>query len=173
MDKSLDEILASVDERSPVAAYTQAAREVRSLDGQLRPVRVALLSSFTINSLAPYLQVEAARYGFGADVYVGPYNSVRQELLNPLSGCVAHRPDVVFVAQQLSEVSPALGEDYLALDAEAVEQRIQAVVTDLVAALKEFRTLSEASVVVHNFALPLYPLLGLYEPMAAGSQTEA
>src|SRR3954449_2259842 len=103
MSNKLDEILALVDERSPVAAYTQAAREVRSLDRQLRPARVALLSSFTINSLVPYLQVEAARYGFGADMYVGPYNSVRQELLNPSSGCVTHHPDVVFVAQQLSE----------------------------------------------------------------------
>ncbi|MFL5733181.1 MAG: HAD-IIIC family phosphatase [Chloroflexia bacterium] len=172
MSNKLDEILALVDERSPVAAYTQAAREVRSLDGQLRPARVALLSSFTINSLVPYLQVEAARYGFGADMYVGPYNSVRQELLNPSSGCVTHHPDVVFVAQQLSEASPALVEDYLALDTAAVEQSMQGVVTDLVTALKEFRKLSDAVVVVHNFALPQYPLLGIYEPMAQGSQTE-
>src|SRR5215212_817179 len=148
----LHEILQSLDERSTVAAYTQAAREVRSLREQLRPVRLALLSSFTINSLVPYLEVETARNGFAADVYVGPFNSVTQELINPTGGCHAHKPDLVFIAQQLSEVCPVLVEDYLALGSDQVERLVQGIVSDITAALGEFRKLSQAAVVVHNFA---------------------
>jgi FkbH-like protein len=168
----LQKILQAVDERSTVAAYKQAAREVRSHGEQLRPVRLSLLSSFTINSLVPYLEVEATRKGFAADVYVGPFNSVTQELINPAGGCLAHKPDLVFVAQQLNEICPALVEDYLALDSAQVERCVQVVVADIMGALREFRKLSQAAVVVHNFALPAYPLLGVYEAMSEGSQTD-
>src|SRR5688500_4799919 len=83
MTLTLEQILRSVDERPTLAAYAQAAREIRSLGEQLQPIRVSLLSTFTIDSLLPYLEVEAARQGFAANTYVGPFNSVRQELLNP------------------------------------------------------------------------------------------
>src|SRR5438105_3087788 len=114
---NLQQILQQVDERGTVGAYSQAAREVRAAEvrEQLRPVRVALLSSYTINSLTAYLEVEAARKGFGADVYVGPFNAVTQELLDPSSGCLAHKPDVVFIAQQLADICPPLANDHLAL----------------------------------------------------------
>jgi FkbH-like protein len=170
---NLQELLQSIDERPTVAAYNQAAREVRSLGEQLRPARWSLLSSFTINSLVPYLEVEAARNGFAANVFVGPYNAVTQELLDPASGCHRHKPDMMFIAQQLSEICPVLVEEYLALDSEQVERYVQGVVTDIMGGLREFRKLSQAAVVIHNFALPVYPLLGIYEATSQGSQTAA
>lgn len=173
VDTQLQQILRLLDEKPAPAAYSQAAREIRSLKEQLQPVRVALLSSFTVRSLAPYLEVEAARRGFAADVYVGPFNGVVQELVDPGSGCNAHKPDVVFIAQQLSEVSPSLVNDYLALEPSQVDEQIHSVATNLMAALEGFRRSSSAAIVVHNFALPPYPLLGIYEPVAELSQTDA
>src|SRR5436190_8756407 len=172
-NSKLEQILQSLDERPAPAAYAQAAREIKTFHEQLQPARVALLSSFTVRSLVPYLEVEAARRGFAADVYVGPFNAVTQELLDPESGLHAHKPDVVFIAQQLSEVGPLLVGDFLALGAEQVDEQIQKVIRDLLAALEGFRRSSSAAVVVHNFASARHPLLGIYEPMAEASQTEA
>src|SRR5512145_1651595 len=90
-DVSLDQVLRTLDEHPTVAAYTQAARAVRSLWAGLRPARIALLATFTIDGLKPYLEVEAARRGFAADVYVAPFDSVKQELLDAGRGCVGHR----------------------------------------------------------------------------------
>lgn len=171
--KELDQVLQSVDERPTVAAYIQAAREVRLLHEQLCPVRLSLLATFTIDPLVPYLEVEGARKGFAADIYVGPFNAIRQELLNRSSGCFSHKPDIVFVAQLLGDVCPPLANAYPALDAVQVEQHVEEIISDVVATLQTFREHSRAAVVVHNFALSPYPLLGVYELMSQGSQTEA
>jgi FkbH-like protein len=129
------------------------------------------LATFTEDLVVPYLQVEAARKGFAADIYVAPFNSVTQELIKPTSGCIAHQPDIVFVAQHLGDICPPLVHEYLALDHTRIEQYIEDTISELTAALKGFRELSQAVVVVHNFSLPPYPLLGIYEPMVGNSQT--
>ena len=170
MRDTLGQILATVDERPSVATYMQAARQVASIKEQLTPVRVALLASFTIDSVVPFLVVESARLGFAAEVYVAPFNSVKQELLNPESGCVRHQADVVFVANLLGDVCPALTHDVLANE---MDQPIESLVADIVSPLQEFRKRSGADIVLHNFARPQHPALGIYEPMASGSQTEA
>ena len=169
----IDELLRSVDERPTVAAYSQAARALRPLRTGLRQARIALLPTFTIDSLVPYLEVEAARQGFGADVYVGPFNSVQQELLDAQSGCATHAPQVVFVAQLLGDVCPPLADDFLALSAARVEELIADTVAGLRSALQAFRRTSSSAVVLHNFALPAYAALGIYEASARTSQSEA
>jgi FkbH-like protein len=171
MSKNLDQLLRSVDERPTLAAYAQAAREVRLLGEELQPVKVSLLSTFTIDSLVPYLEVELARQGFAANTYLGSFNAVRQELLNRSSGCVRHQPDIVFVAQLLCDVCPPLVNDFLALDKSRIDQYVTEIVSDTVATLKAFRQLSQAALVLHNFALPSHVPLGIYEPMEQESQT--
>ena len=170
MKQDLDQILATLDERPTVAAYLQAARQVSAFKEQLAPVRVALLASFTIDAIAPFLVVEAARLGFAAEVYVAPFNSVKQELLGVDSGCIRHQPDVVFVANLLGDVCPALTHDVLPGQ---IAPQIEALVRDIVTPLQEFRKRSAAAVVLHNFPRPQHPALGIYELMASGSQTEA
>jgi FkbH-like protein len=173
LSPTLDELLRALDEHPTVAAYTQAARAVRAVREGLRPVRLALLATFTIDGLKPYLEVEAARRGFAADVYVAPFDSVKQELLDPARGCVGHRPDVVFIVHRLSEVCPPLAHDFLALDEAQREGHLERTAAELVSSLTAFRQHSRATVVVANFARALYPPLGLYEVAAPDSQTEA
>lgn len=170
MKQDLDQILATLDERPTVAAYLQAARQVSACREQLAPVRVALLASFTIDSIVPFLVVEAARLGFAAEVYVAPFNSVKQELLRADSGCVRHKPDVVFVANLLGDVCPALTHDVLPGQ---IDPQIEALVADIIAPLQEFRKRSPAAIVLHNFTRARHAALGIYEPMATNSQTEA
>jgi FkbH-like protein len=171
MTLSLEQILRSVDERPTIAAYARAAREIRLFAEQLRPVRISLLSTFTIDSLVPYLCVEAARFGFAADIYLGPFNAVRQELLNPDSECLSRQPDIVFVAQLLCDVCPPLVNDFLGLDKSRIDQYVTEIVSDTVATLRAFRQVSKATLVLHNFALPSHLPLGIYEPMEQDSQT--
>ena len=84
---TLAERLDLLAERPTVAGYQALARLLPDYAASLQPVRVALLASFTIEPLLPFLRVEAARHGFAIDVYVGPFNTARQELLEPSSGC--------------------------------------------------------------------------------------
>ncbi|HEY8184919.1 MAG TPA: HAD-IIIC family phosphatase [Pyrinomonadaceae bacterium] len=170
MTLSLEQILRTLDERPTMAAYSRTAREIR-LSEQLQPVKVSLLSTFTVDTLVPYLEVEAARSGFAANIYLGPFNSVRQELLNPDSECLRQQPDIIFVSQLLCDVCPPLVNDFLSLDQTRIDQLVTEIISDTVATLRTFRKQSQATLVLHNFALSSHPALGIYEPMEQGSQT--
>src|SRR5579859_6145744 len=173
MDRGLAQLLQAVDKRPTLATYMQTSREVPLFQAQLHTARLALLATFTVDSLVPYLHVEAARQGFAADIYVAPFNAISQEFLDPGSGCRRHRPDIVFVAQLLSDICPPLANDYLRLESAEIDRYIEETITGLVATLREFRQSSPAAIVLHNFALPAYPLFGIYEVMAPQSQTGA
>ncbi len=170
--RALGTLFQSLDERPTVAAYARAASEIRKLAGSLRPVRVSLLASFTVDAQLPYLAVEAARRGFAPDVYIAPFNTIEQELLSPDSGCARHKPDIVFIARLLGDVCPPLIDDFLALDEHQIEDSLRAIIADTEAALTAFRRHSPSAIVLHNFAMPSRPRLGLFEVMAEGSQTE-
>ena len=169
----LQEILNLVDARPTLAAYTSAARQVRTLREELRQVRVALLASYSVQTIVPYLEVEAARHGLAVEIHRGQFNAVMQELFSLRSECLAHQSDVVFVTQLLEDVCPALATGYLGLEAGEVESHIEHIVSEIVSAIEVFRKHSNSAVVVHNFALPQTPALGVFEPMARGSQTDA
>jgi FkbH-like protein len=172
-DAPFDELLAALDRRPTVAGYQATARELIPVTGRLPRVRVALLASFTIDPLVPFLRVEAARLGFALDAYTAPLNTIAQELLDPASGCAAHAPEIVFVSQRLADVCPPLVDDFLALSPDGVDARIDETVAGIMGALRAYRERSAAAVVVGNFDVEATPLLGIYEGMADGSQTDA
>lgn len=172
-DQALVELLKRVDEHPAPAVYAQAARELLALTESLETVKVSLLASFTIEPLVPYLAVEAARNGFAVDVHVGGFNNVVQELISCTSGCLNHRPDIVFNAQHLEDLSPSLVWDFLALGPADVEAEIDRIVSDLRKSLLAFRQHSSAVVVLQNFAPSPCTPRGLCEGPTAGSQTEA
>ena len=168
MQDQLVTVLQSVDRRPTPASYLAAARQVAQLS-DLPPVRVALLSSFTIDPLKPFLQVEAARQQLLADIYVARFNQARQELLDPGSATVLHRPDVVLVTELLSDVCPSLSTDVLTLSETAADVLIEETVENLRAAIVAFRRSSAAAVVIHGFTGPRSSSLGLHDGMAERS----
>lgn len=170
---TLTDRLEALDSRPTPAGYQALAREIGELRGGLRPLKVALLASFTIDPLVPFLRVEAARHGFDADVYVPPFNSVNQALLDPDSACVRHRPDMVFITQVLEDMCPALSDDFLALDPQTVDRLIEDTVNGCMTAVETFVERTHATVIVSNVSLPPSPMLGVFEDMADGSQTAA
>jgi HAD superfamily phosphatase (TIGR01681 family) len=167
------DVIDTLDRRRTVAEYQSAARALDERRGNLRPIRVALLASFAIEPLVPFLLAEAARLGFDADVYVGPFNAVHQELLDPHSGCARHRPDIVFITQMLGDVCPALNDDYLAQTSDGVDRLIDETVAACVNTIRAYRERSGATVILSNFGIPTTPVLGIFEAMADGSQTSA
>jgi len=63
-----------------------------------RRCRIALLSSTTIDFLAPILQAQCFGAGIDAEIYIGPFNQYEQEIRHPDSGLTRFQPDVVVIA---------------------------------------------------------------------------
>jgi FkbH-like protein len=62
-----------------------------------KKIRIALLSSHTINGLKEIVHVKCAEYGILASIYEGPYNQYSQEILNVNSNFYKFKPDIVFL----------------------------------------------------------------------------
>jgi FkbH-like protein len=165
-------LLARVDQHFTLGTYAEVAAELAEVSATLSATRVSLLASFTIAPLVPVLSVELARQGFAADVRVAEAHAFVQELFEPVAIC-AHGSDVVILAPLLEDLCPPLANGYLALVPREVQRHRDEIVATLENAVTSFRTRSAATLIVHNFALPAFPLQGIHEVMAAGSQTEA
>jgi len=62
-----------------------------------KKIRIALLSSFTINGLTEILKVKSAERNISCMVYESPYNQYSQEILNKKSNLYKFLPDITFL----------------------------------------------------------------------------
>jgi FkbH-like protein len=125
-----------------------------------RTVRIALLSSYVLDSLVPFLDVECRQAGVVPEFYVGPFNQVSQEIMNNGSGLYAFAPDIVFLALDLEDVFPTVREVPSAHDL----ARGRAEIRDRIMSLtRELRARSEALIVVHEMVLSVRAPYGILD----------
>jgi FkbH-like protein len=71
---------------------------------QDRELRIAILSTFTVEPLQPYLGLTLNEAGLTAELSVGPYGQIAQECLSPAGVTASLRPDVVVVWPRLEDL---------------------------------------------------------------------
>ncbi len=67
-------------------------------------LRIALLASFTVEPLVPYLGLALDEAGLAGELHVGPYSQIAQECLNPSSRTASMQPDVVVIWPRLEDL---------------------------------------------------------------------
>jgi FkbH-like protein len=138
-------------ELDPTAATATFAHRERAKLGESggRPVRIALLSSYVLDPLVPFLDVECRRAGLAPEFYIAPYNQYTQEVLSPASGLYAFAPDVVFLGLDLEDLFPAVRGVPSAVELASGKEEIRG---SIVALVRELRSRSNALLVVHDLA---------------------
>jgi FkbH-like protein len=118
-----------------------------------RRCRIALLSSTTIDFLAPILRAQCFGAGIEAEIYIGPFNQYEQEIRDPDSGLARFKPDVVVI-----------GTDWRSLgfgDEEATPgEMVRARCAQLESLWRESRERLGATVIQFNYEAPPYEALG-------------
>jgi FkbH-like protein len=145
------DVLNRLVELDPSAATATFAHRERAKLGEMRgrSVRIALLSSYVLDPLIPFLDVECRRAGLVPAFYVAPFNQYTQEVLNPASGLYAFGPDVVFVGLDVEDLCPAFRRAPSAEDLAASRAEIRHTIASLT---RELRSRSNALIVVHELA---------------------
>mgnify|MGYP000557142279 CR=1 FL=1 len=104
VELSLKDILESVRREPTYLNYWNAYRRIRRLDltklsvDEKRRIKIALLSSFTIEPLAIYLDIESRLAGLHPEIYISPFNQYPQEILNDESDLYKFDPDLIIIA---------------------------------------------------------------------------
>jgi FkbH-like protein len=129
------------------------------------PLRLALLSSCTVDQLLPSLRVAALRRGMRLDVHLPDYGLYRQSVLDPQSPLSIFRPQVILFS---IDASALVGTNFI-IDPEAAELHVADRVNELVSLWRAARDRFRAQVIQQTI-LPTFPdLMGAAEYRTPGS----
>jgi FkbH-like protein len=143
-----------------------ASRPGADRDAGLKRIRLAILSSSTVDHLEPGLRVAALRHDILLDVMHGEYGQYLQELRTDDAALQDFRPDVVLLSLDAPHLATGASPGMTAADAAAF---VDGVLDRLVACWRLAREKFRAQV-IQQTALPTFPpLMGSNEARLPGS----
>jgi predicted enzyme involved in methoxymalonyl-ACP biosynthesis len=100
----LEQLLDRVRKNPTYLNYWNAYKQIRKLDLDShhvpdgKKIKVALLSSFTIDPLGIYLEIKCRLAHLHPEIYVAPFNQYNQEILDGNSELYMFKPEVIILA---------------------------------------------------------------------------
>lgn len=148
-----------------LSSYLQRYRRLEKEGSQDkgRALRIAILSSFTLNGMKETLTIKCHDLGVRAEIYAGVYGQYHQEIIDEKSRLYAFSPDLLILAV---DVHSLLGRKLLdPYDPEgpspsALLKEREQELADLV---ETFKNRSPAKILIHNLEVPLSSPLGILE----------
>ena len=128
-----------------------------------KKLKVAILSSFTLNGLSEILHVKCSELGIRYQSYVAGYNQYNQELLDTESQYYKFSPDVTFL---LIDIRNFLGENFHFPYDMSDDQRKSLVnekINHLENIIKNFEKNLNTKLIIANFNIPSYSPNGIIE----------
>ena len=141
----------------------------------LKPLRVALLSSFSIEFVHDALIAFGFANGLQIDIYQPGFGQIRQEILDPASGLYAFSADVAILAVEGEDWLPEIYNDFLdANDGQGSgpDAALQRFGQDMAALLQAFRAASSCPVLLHNLAAPRVRRAGIADARLPSGQAQ-
>lgn len=132
-------------------------------------VRLAILSSTTVDHLVPPIRVSGLRRRLLIDVHVGPYGQARQQLLDAESPFHQLRPQIVLLALTAREAIAAVPVTAPADEADAATGRS---IDELRMLWRKARETSHATVIQQTFLNIADPLFGSYDRLVASAPSQ-
>lgn len=129
----------------------------------LKTLKIAFLRNITIDQIVLYTKYYCLKEKLFPNVYVADYDNVLPEVLSGASRLYAHKPEIIVVSlykesltKQLSSVFTGINEEELTREMERVLQHFELVLTNI-------RKVTSATVLVHNFEMPVSPAMGIFD----------
>lgn len=131
--------------------------------GFSKELKIAILSSFTVQGLDEILFVKCFQQGIKTKIYLAPYNQYNQEVVNSKSKLYEFNPDLVIL--MIDSIS-YLGDYWLNPYQLAISRRKKFIKTksdEIEKLISRLQSNSEAKIIVHNFNVPQHSPLGILE----------
>lgn len=169
-EPSADHILAALGPTPTTVETVRAVRDLGRLSGRagiFEPRTVAVVRNFTVEPVEPFLKLAAYRRRLSLTVNYSGYQPAPGPELEALVG---GDTDVVLIALRLEQLAPILAGEFLADAGESRSEAATAVVETVESLIHWVRALSQAAVLVHNFAMPPAPAGGIGDAQQADGQ---
>lgn len=140
----------------------------------LKPLKVALLSSFSIEFAHDSLIAFGFANGLQVDIYQPGFGQIRQEVLNPDSGLYAFAADVAIMAVEGEDWLPEVYTNFMDADAQGAgpAAALQRFGKDMAMLLQAFRAASSCPILLHNLAAPQIRRAGIADQSLPNGQAQ-
>lgn len=140
----------------------------------LKPLKVALLSSFSIEFIHDSLIAFGFANGLRLQIYQPGFGLIRQEMLAPDSGLYAFTPDVTILAIAGEDWLPEIYTDFMDADTSSgiLSGVIEKFRQEVGALARTFRGTSTTPLLVHNLAQPRFRRAGIADLRLPGGQAK-
>lgn len=155
------------------ADYLAAANALKNdpAFAELKPLKVAILRNFTVDPLLPVLTCEIASTGQKPEFYVGNYDTIAGDVLNPDSQLFAFDPDFIILANWFDNLSPAIAQRFLTLSGKEVAEITRQILAEFENYLQILAERTNATVLINNFPLPQFTTLGILDGQSGRNHT--
>lgn len=126
-------------------------------------IKIALLSSFTVNGIKEVLFIKCHELGIDCDFYVGGYNQYSQEILDANSGLHKFKPDLAIL---FIDARSIFGNNYLlpyGMDDKQRKRFAEEKLQEIKSLVEKLKLNSKAKILLHNFEAPIFSPLGILE----------
>ena len=126
-------------------------------------MKIAILSSFTLNGLSEILHVKCSELGIGYRSFVAGYNQYAQELINSKSEYYKFSPDVTFL---IIDIRNLLGENFFFpynISDNERKSLISEKINHLENMIMNFEKNLNSKLIIANFNIPSYSPNGVLE----------
>jgi FkbH-like protein len=140
-----------------------------ALEGSPRPLRLAVVHTYTSDLLEPWLAMHAALEGFELQTYHAPYGMTVQQATSG-SALLAHRPDLTLLMLRRDDLDPELSRPFVALPGTRLTALRERSVARLVEITAAFRAHNVGQILVTLLPSPLPASLGQHDAQAEMSE---
>jgi FkbH-like protein len=138
---------------------------------ELKPLKIAILRSYTVEMIKPLLKLRLLLEGFKPEFFFGDYNQFFQEILDPTSRLYHFKPDVILIMVRIEELLPNLIEDFGEKNYQEWEAVIQTTVQQLRTLVETIEKNMPSQILFQNLAPPSNPYWGIYDAQSSHGQT--
>ena len=130
------------------------AKEARSINQNhsLSKLKIAFLSSYTIEIIKSYVAVELANIGYLSEQYFAPFNQFEQEVYNSDSELYKLKPDFIIIHMRIEDVYPDISTRFIKYNDDELEKIEDSILGRYSDILLEIRKKTKSKIIIFDFA---------------------
>jgi len=146
----------------PLSDFIVKSKDITSFNND-KKIKIAILSSFTINGLAETLKVKCFERKIDSTTYVGEYNQYNQQILNANSELYKFLPDITFLILDNRSLFGELFHFPYSISKSERKDFVNNKINELINLVIFFKEHSSSKLIISNLSLPNYSPYGIAE----------
>jgi FkbH-like protein len=149
-----------MNKEKPLSYYISKSNENLVTD---KKIRIAILSSFTVNGLAETLKVKSAEKNIALIPYLAAYNQYNQEILNEKSELYRFSPDLTVLLIDNRSVLGNLVYQTFSVNKEERKEFVKNKVKEILNLASRFTKNSKSKLIIANLSIPTFSQYGIFD----------